>query len=39
MKLTIKFFFGELTFFDAGGFGKFDPEEWDLKIGKMLKLR
>lgn len=33
-----KIYFGELTFFDSSGFGKFEPEEWDLKIGKMLKL-
>lgn len=31
-------FFGELTFFDSSGFGKFDPEEWDTKFGEMLKL-
>ena len=33
-----KIYFGELTFFDSSGFGKFEPEEWDLKLGKMLKL-
>lgn len=33
-----KIYFGEMTFFDSSGFGKFEPEEWDLKIGKMLKL-
>ena len=31
-------YFGELTFFDSAGFGKFEPEEWDLKIGNMLVL-
>lgn len=31
-------YFGEMTFFPASGFGKFIPEEWDEKIGKMLKL-
>lgn len=33
-----KIYFGELTFFDSGGFGKFDPELWDEKLGKLLKL-
>ncbi len=27
---------GELTFFTWGGFIKFDPEEWDEKLGQML---
>lgn len=31
-------YFGELTFFDTSGFGKFEPEYWDEKIGNMLKL-
>lgn len=30
--------FGELTFFPASGFGKFTPEEWDLKLGELLCL-
>lgn len=30
--------FGECTFFPASGYGKFIPEEWDLKIGNMLNL-
>ena len=33
-----KIYFGELTFYDAAGFGKFEPNEWDLKIGSWLKL-
>lgn len=33
-----KIYFGELTFFDSAGFGPFEPEEWDKKIGDMLKL-
>lgn len=33
-----KVYFGELTFYDSAGFGKFEPEEWDLKIGQMLTL-
>lgn len=31
-------FFGEMTFFDGSGFEKFNPQEWDLKIGNMLNL-
>ena len=33
-----KIYFGEITFFDSAGFGKFEPNEWDKKIGDMLKL-
>lgn len=33
-----KIFFGELTFFPAGGMGKFEPEEWDYKLGNWIKL-
>lgn len=29
---------GELTFFPAGGFGKFNPPEWDIKVGEWIKL-
>ena len=31
-------FFGEMTFFPASGLGWFVPEEWDIKLGEMLKL-
>ena len=31
-------YFGELTFFPASGFGVFSPEEWNLKLGEMIKL-
>lgn len=31
-------YFGELTFFHNAGVVPFDPEEWDYKIGKWLKL-
>lgn len=31
-------FFGELTFYPNSGYGEFNPKEWDLKIGEMLKL-
>lgn len=33
-----KLYFGEITFFPSSGFGKFNPEEWDLKLGKMINL-
>lgn len=31
-------YFGELTFYPASGFSKFEPEEWDLKLGKLIDL-
>lgn len=33
-----KVYFGEMTFFHWSGFVKFEPEEWDYKLGKMLDL-
>lgn len=33
-----KLYFGELTFFTCSGFIPFEPEEWDYKLGEMLKL-
>lgn len=33
-----KILFGELTFFPASGFGKFEPYNWDEKIGNLLDL-
>jgi len=33
-----KIYFGELTFYHYSGFVKFEPEEWDYRIGDMLKL-
>ena len=33
-----KVYLGEFTFNPDGGFGKFEPEEWDLKLGEMLDL-
>lgn len=32
-------FWGEITFFPAGGFGQIEPEMWDLKLGKNIILR
>lgn len=31
--------FGELTFYNASGYMKFIPDEWDLKFGREFKLR
>lgn len=31
-------YFGELTFFDGGGFDKIEPLEWDYKIGEYIVL-
>lgn len=31
-------YFGEITFFPKGGFGKFTPDEWNLKLGDMIIL-
>lgn len=31
-------FFGEITLYPFGGFGKFIPEEWDIILGDWLKL-
>lgn len=31
-------YFGELTFFDGGGFEAFVPQEWDFKFGEWLAL-
>ena len=33
-----KVYFSELTFFPGGGFIRFEPEEWDKKIGDMLDI-
>ncbi|MBQ3475975.1 glycosyl transferase [Candidatus Saccharibacteria bacterium] len=37
---TIKnrIYFGEITFFHGSGFSKFDPPEWDEKMGKYINL-
>lgn len=33
-----KVYFGEITFFPASGFERFDPGEWDKKLGEMIDL-
>lgn len=30
--------FGEFTFYPSGGFGGFEPTEWDIKLGEMIDL-
>lgn len=32
-------YFGELTFYPGSGFEEFTPEEWDYKLGEMIKLQ
>ena len=31
-------YFGEITFYPASGFGRFEPEEWNIKLGNMITL-
>lgn len=31
-------YFGELTFYPGGGFGYFSSEEWNVKLGELIKL-
>ena len=31
-------YFGELTFFPASGFGVFNPEKWNEKLGEMIEI-
>ena len=33
-----KIYFGEMTFFHWSGFVKYEPEEWDYKIGSYINL-
>lgn len=33
-----KLYFGEITFFDAGGFDKFDSLEKDLQVGSLIRI-
>lgn len=33
-----KVYFGEITFFPAGGYGTFRPKVWDSKLGQMINL-
>lgn len=33
-----KVFFGELTFYHFGGFTRFEPDEWDFKLGKFFDI-
>lgn len=38
-EISGKLYFGEFTFFPAGGFESFEPDEWDLKMGNWLSLQ
>ncbi len=31
-------YFGEITFYPTSGFGSFSPEEWNLRLGKLIEL-
>lgn len=33
-----KLFFGEITFYSANGYERFEPEEWNIKLGNMINL-
>jgi len=33
-----KLYFGELTFFDSAGFARWEPEEWEEKLGELIVL-
>ena len=33
-----KVYFGELTFFDGSGIEKFEPRDWDYKLGSWIQL-
>lgn len=37
-EINNKIYFGELTFFDGGGFEKFNPEKWDFVFGEWIHL-
>ena len=34
-----KVYFGELTFYHFGGITKFEPDEWDFKLGEYFDLQ
>ena len=33
-----KVYFGEYTFYDGGGFWPKEPEEWEYKMGNLIRL-
>lgn len=37
-EISGKLYFGELTFFPGSGYEEFEPEEWDYKLGNLIKL-
>lgn len=34
----VRVYFGEITFYDSSGFGKFTPEVWDERLGALIDL-
>lgn len=37
-QINKRVYFSEMTFFSDAGFAKFEPEEWDYKLGQMINL-
>lgn len=37
-EISGKMYFGELTFYPASGFGVFEPNDWNRKLGDLIKL-
>ena len=37
-RIDNKVFFGEITFYPASGFEKFEPEKWDKELGDLIEL-
>lgn len=37
-EINHRIYFGELTFYPCAGFMPFKPEEWDEKLGKLVRL-
>lgn len=38
-EINKKAYFGEITFYPASGFGTFRPDEWNVKMGEMIKIK
>ena len=37
-EINFKVYFGEITFYPASGVGRFTPNEWNYKLGDLIKL-
>ena len=37
-ELNDKLYIGEMTFYPGGGYGKYEPLEWDYQLGEWLTL-